>query len=93
MKSTVNSTLSGQNQKTHEKELVLTKKEGIEHFYLAYGNYGEQQEHFSFRIPHFLKFVKQHPLKKVKFIKVLKEKKCGNEMVKVQDVHYRTQLL
>ena len=69
MKSTVNSTLSRQNQKPHEKYLVLKKEEEIKHFYLACGNYREKQEHFNFRIPLFVKFVKQHPLRKVKVIK------------------------
>ena len=43
-------------------------------------------------IPLFVKFLKQHPLRKVKVIKVLKEERCRTEMLKVQDVHYRTQL-
>ena len=92
MKSTVNSTLSRQNQKPHEKYLVLKKEEEIKHFYLACGNYREKQEHFNFRIPLFVKFVKQHPLRKVKVIKVLKVEKRGKEMLKVQDVHSRTWL-
>ena len=37
----------------------------------------KQQEHFNFRIPLFVKFVKQHPVRKVKVIKVLKEEKRG----------------
>ena len=42
MKSTLNSTLSRENQKPHEKDLVLKKKkEETKHFYLACGNYRE----------------------------------------------------
>ena len=93
MKSTVNSTLSRQNQKPHEKYLVLKKEEEIKHFYLACGNYREKQEHFNFRIPLFVKFVKQHPLRRMKVIKVLKEKMHGKEILKVQNVYYCTQLL
>ena len=40
----------------------------------------KQQEHFNFRIPLFKKFVK-HPLRKVRVIKVLKEGKCGKEIL------------
>ena len=46
----------------------------------------KQQGHFNFRIPLFVKFVKQHALRKVKVIKVLKEEKRGKKMLKVQDV-------
>ena len=45
MGSTVNSTLSRQNQKLHEKDLVLKKKE-TKHFYLACGNYRETARAF-----------------------------------------------
>ena len=78
LKIAVNSTLSRENQKPHEKDLVLKKKEEIKHFHLACGNYiGKQQEHFNFRILLIVKFVKQLPLRKVKFVKVLKDVKHG----------------
>ena len=44
--STVNSTLSRQNQKPHEKDIVLKKKKEIKHFYLACGNYRETARAF-----------------------------------------------
>ena len=44
-----------------------------------------QQEHFNFRIPLFVKFVKQHPLRKVKVIKVLKKEKRGKGNAKAAE--------
>ena len=92
MKSTVNSALNRQNQKSNEKDLVLKKKKKQSIVIWPVEIIEKQQEHFKFRIPLFVKFVKQHPLRKVKVIKVLKEEKRGKEMLKVQGVHYRTQL-
>ena len=42
----VNSTLSQQNQKPHEKDSVLKKKEEIKRFYLGCGNYQETARAF-----------------------------------------------
>ena len=95
MKSKVNSTLSRQNQKPHEKDLVFKKKKKKKKqsiFIWPVKIIEKQQKHFNFRIPLFLKFVKHHPLIKVKVIKVFKDEKRGNKMVKVQDICCRTQL-
>ena len=92
MRSTVNSTLSRQNQKLYEKDFVLKKRKKKSLFIWPVEIIEKQQEHLNFRIPLFVKFAKQHPLRKVKVTKVLKEEKHRNEILKVQDVHYHSQL-
>ena len=93
MKSTVRSRIIRQIQKPQEKDLVQKKKEEIKHFYLACGNYRETARAFQLQYSTVHKTCKAAPHEKVKVIKVLQEEKSGKEMLKVQDVHYRTQLL
>ena len=64
MKSTVNSTLSWQNQKPHEKDLVLKKKEEIKHFYVACGNYQEIARAFQLQDSTVRKICKAAPPEK-----------------------------
>ena len=64
MKSTVNSTLSRQNQKPHEKYLVFKKKKKkkeIKHFYLACENYRETAKAFQLQDSIVLKICKTSP--------------------------------
>ena len=63
MGSTVNSTLIRQNQKLHEKDLVLKKKE-IKHFYLACGNYRETARAFQLQDSTVRKICKAAPPEK-----------------------------
>ena len=63
-KSTVNSTLSWQNQKPHEKDLILKKKEEIKHFYVACGNYQETARAFQLQDSTVRKICKAAPPEK-----------------------------
>ena len=76
-KSTVNSTLSWQNQKPHEKDLILKKKEEIKHFYVACGNYQETARAFQLQDSTVRKICKTAPPEKNETLKVLKEEKRG----------------
>ena len=64
MKSAVNSILSRQNQKPHEKDLVLKNKEEIKHFYLDCGNYREAARAFQLQDSTVRKICKAAPPEK-----------------------------
>ena len=76
--------------KTTRKRFSSQQKEEIKHFYLAYGNYRGTTR--VFQLQDCTVRIKVKRLRKVKVVKVLKEEKRGKEILKVQDVHYRTQL-